>query len=652
MTLLIALPEPATAQTATPENERDPLWTLLEDIDANVQRLLSGPRTPAVFTTLERCEGESPRRHLADALDSEASLQDADQGFRLNGFYTGNDIVNEDGNPGRGFVELSWELLNGGYVGNNRQADLLRSRAEMETLLAEEETRSQTLRCQRDRVHGLFAPLRLDIQSLLLRLMAPVHAYERRAYFQGWSHLDELLVSERDLLLAQREIDYLSSIVREGSVGLPPVIDIDMPALMDAIERDNRFQRARELSDDISRARYDAAQQNRLRVFLRQEVDGSGNPDDVVAGLRFSVPLGAPRTVALEERRRYNAASASLASAERSAIVRSAYLEVREQLQRVIDAYYAVSRAAERARRSLAEYRLHGEGSLPVAITRVKSLLQSADTAASGQEVLYRRIFETLAHARVPFDDKFLQFVPLTPELRARSGHRALYLWSGDFNGAPNEVLLDLAAAKRLDRFSISAGRQTDLEKLRALLAQQARPEVELLMGDVAWLDPDAFPRTRDRILNTLEAAGVTRDMALHLDVEPQQHPDYSRDRDTLIDEYLALIGGIRKALPQDMPLRLSLPAHWPESRYAELALIADELSIMAYGQSREAGIGKAMMLAQTIPGHKLRWVLRASDFPNELALESHMRDLQRLVGIERFAVHGYDDWLALGSAD
>ena len=326
---------------------------------------------------LEACDGESPRRHLAEALRSEASLVEADRGFSINGFYTGSDIVNENGNSGRGFVELSWELLNGGYIGNNRQADLLRSRADMEALLAAEEGRAQTLRCQRDRVHQLFAPLRLDIQSLLLRLLEPVYDYERRAYFKGWSYLDELLVSERDLLLAQREIDYLSSFVREASTALPPVLDIDMARLMEAITTDDRFQRARELGNDISRARYESEQKNRLRVFLRQEVDGSGNPDDVVAGLRFSVPLGAPRTVALDERRRYHASTAALARSERSAIVRSAYLEVREQLQRVIDAYYAVSRASERARRSLAEYRLRGEGSLPVAVTRIKSLCRA-----------------------------------------------------------------------------------------------------------------------------------------------------------------------------------------------------------------------------------------------------------------------------------
>lgn len=180
----------------------------------------------------------------------------------------------------------------------------------------------------------------------------------------------------------------------------------------------------------------------------------------------------------------------------------------------------------------------------------------------------------------------------------------------------------------------------------------ERRPEVELLMGDVAWLEPDVFERARDRVLTRLEEVGSAGDLALHLDVEPQQHPDYTRDRSTLLDHYIELMSGIRQALPRDVPLRLSVPTHWPEARYAELALLADELSIMAYGQSPEAGLGKAMKLAQVIPMHKLRWVLRASDFPDEFVLESHLRDLQRLVGIERFAVHGYDEWLALGSAD
>lgn len=645
--LLLWLPAAAAAP-----GEREQLWTLLQNLDQDLSAVLEQPRRPALLTPLESCAEDSPRQHLAAALEREAQARDSDQGLRLNGFYTSEDMRREDGDSGRGFVELSWDLLDGGVIGNNREAALLRSRAELESLLAADESAAQRLRCQRDRVHELFAPLRLDVQSLSLRLLEPVYDYERDAYLRGWSHLDEFLVSERDLLLARRDVSYLSGIARRVTAGLPPVIDIDMAALMAAIASDDREQRLRELGDEVDRARYEAAQRQRLRVFLRQEIDGSGDPDDVVAGLRFSVPLGAPRSVALEERRRYNDASAALAGARRSAIVRSAYLEVREQLERVIDAHYALQRSRERARRSLAGYRLNGRGDLPVAITRLKAMLEGAHTVAAAQEVLYRKILETLTHARVPYEARFLTPVPLEPALRGRGGHRALYLWSAAFNDTPNPRLRDIAAARRIDRLSVSAGDATDADKLRALLAMPRRPQVELLLGDVGWLREDRAEAARQRILHRIDSLAGGRDIAVHLDIEPQQHPDYSRQRGALLASYLGFMRQLRRELPLGVALHLSVPAHWDDEVYRALNELADELYVMAYGMSAQRSLDRALVLQDSVAPHKLRWTLRAADFSSGFALESRLQDLQRRVGLTRFAIHDYRDWLALQGAD
>ncbi len=648
---LLAQPEPVASANSVAEysesgaSEVERLWALLISIEGQLHSLLSMPPAPNPLGEVETCVRKNPGEHLADALSKEADAVDSNNGFSVNGFYTSDSITDEDGRAGRGFVELSWELLDQGVRGNNKDAEALRRRAELERLLAGESTSQQRLRCQRDQIHQLFAPLQLDVRSLQLRLLEPVYEYERRAYFKGWSYLDELLVSERDLLLIRRELSYLDDVVTGTASVVPPTIDVNMPLLLGAIDNDGRFAKAKELSDSLSRAQYEAEQRQRLRVFLRQEVDESGNPDDVVAGLRFSVPLGAPRTYALEERLRYNEASASLASWERTAIVRSAYLEVREQLERVIKSQYALERSQERLRRSIAEYRLNQSASLPIAVERLKALLAATDELLSTKEVLYRRIGEMLVHSRLPYDEAFIEFVPIDEPQRGRSGNRSLYLWKDEFAAVDNQRLLDIAASKSLSRLSVSAGQQLDHDKLEDLLRRERRPEVELLLGDALWLRDDNWDAALERILQRMEDYPG---LSLHLDIEPQQLPEYGESREELLEKYLLFVTTLRERLPIDTSLRLSVPAHWPMSQYLALAKLAEELSIMAYGTGGDRAIDLAMELSEYLPSRKLRWALNLSDFPSEWQLEEQIRELSRETEVRRFAIHGADGWLGL----
>lgn len=626
-------------------DERARLWSLIISLEDQLHGLLTLSPASVPFGDFSACDGGSPQRYLADALEKEADAIDADNGFALNGYYVTDRITNDDGRDQRGFLELSWDLLDEGVRGNNKDAHVLRSRAELERLIADQDTSRLRLRCQRDQIHRFFAPLQLDVRSLQLRLLQPIYEYERRAYFQGWSYLDELLVSERDLLLVQEELAYLEQVARDAASVNPPVIDINLSRLTEAIAEDDRFSQAKTLRDSLSKARAEAQQRQKLRLFLRQEIDDSGRLDDLVAGLRFSVPLGSRKTYALDERLRYNEASATLSTWERTAIVRSAYLEVREQLERVIKSQYALERSSERLRRSIASYRLTGNGDLPAALERLKSTLSSADELLSTKEILYRRISEMLAHSQLTFNESFIEIVAIDAPQRARPGDRALYLWSGEFEALDNDRLLDLASSKNISRFSVSAGKNLNEDKLDELLQKERRPEVELLMGDVAWLESSKSEGALHRVLRRLDQYPG---LALHLDIEPQQHADYGTDRERLLDEYLAFVTRVRRAMPLDAQLRLSVPSHWPLSYYHSLAELTDELSIMAYDQNGKRAIASALQLGQVVPAHKLRWVLRSEDFPSEWVMEERIRELSRAAGLQRFGIHDATQWLVL----
>ena len=78
---------PATAS----ESQR--LWDLVISLENQLHQLLTLPPSPRALGGIESCEIESPSALMADALRKEAEAVDADNGFRINGFYTSEDIV-------------------------------------------------------------------------------------------------------------------------------------------------------------------------------------------------------------------------------------------------------------------------------------------------------------------------------------------------------------------------------------------------------------------------------------------------------------------------------------------------------------------------------------------------------------------------------
>lgn len=641
-------------------DEKARLWHQMEQVYQHVVPAQT-PFSRAVTTLLgEECDLPQPERQRAEAYRAEAEGLMAERGLRVNGYYiTDRGGVERDGqyNGGQynGYLELSWDLLRGGYLEYKDRAKAASLRAEMEALRGDLAARQRALRCARSQVHEQFAALRSQLLTLKLQFMEPVYRAERRAYFKGWSHLDELLVSESDLVRLRNELSRLHADPGLRRAALepvplnPPVLDVDMLVVAAAIDADRYRERLHDLERSlVSLGRNE--RDNRLRLFLRRGFN-QGRGSDVSAGVWVSLPLSQLERDRQEELTPWLAglgADRAVQHWERVTDARSAYLDLREQLDRVIQQHYRYTRAHERARRSMVEYQLTPEqADVSLAVARMRDLLDAAIEMAEAKEVLYRRVLEVFARAQVDLRMEALRPVPLPAvQDRRRPGGRLLYLWSESFNRQPNPVLLSFLEAKGVDRVALSGGARMDTGKVSTFIrqAEQRGIAVEVVEGAPRWALPEYHARAITAVRRAADATG-----AVHLDVEPHTLPEFKAQEERFLDGYVALLGKLRAELGPDVRLTVAVPMHWPLKTYRELSPYVDGVYLMAYGEPRIGHLLQRLRPALSIlPHDRLRLVVRASDFEDEWQLEHTLEALRKHTAVRAFGVHELSGYMRI----
>lgn len=641
---------------ADADQARDQLWQTVQRVFDHAVAPATPPLQGAAALLGEDCGLPEPEHARAAALQAAADGLRQQRGLQVNGYFaTDRTTVNSENDYGA-YVELSWDLLREGYLDYRDRAEATSVQARLARLRGDLAMQRRALRCARDRVHGRFASIRSRLLTLKLDLMEPVYRIERRAYFKGWSQLDDLLVSEADLVLLRSELAQLHagpSLQRQAMevpAFNPPILDIDMAGLAEAIQADRRQDRLQALEEELARLARDEPR-NRVRLFVRHQLDGVGQ-DSLSAGVRVSVPLGQFRDRRDEQLgRRLEGIDAEyrVEQWERVTRARSAYLDVREQLERVIRQHYRYARAYERARRSLAEHELTPQhADVALAATRMRDLLDAAIEAADAKEVLYRRLIEVFNDAQLQFQPGLVRVVQL-PDIkdRRRSGTRLLYAWSKGFNRTPNAVLLDFLRTKGVDHLALSAGTRTDRNKLNDFLgrAQQHDITVEIVQGEPEWVLPANQDRAVARIRRAADLTG-----AVNLDIEPHTLPGFKSRRGPLLEDYLSLIDRVRSQIDRGVRLTVAVPVHWPAEIYRRLAAKVDGVYLMAYGEPEaDRLLARLQPALGALATTQTCVVLRARDFEDEWQMQQVM-DRLRQAGITRFGIHDLDGYIALSA--
>lgn len=651
----------STRAIATEGTEYDQFVTLLIDLHEELYKQTTlGRNTSQDHILNGECIYPADFSSDGDILREESRLKKRDTGLEIRGGYNTKSLSGEDTedsfSDGKGNVELSWDILKEGYLQHTSQARSYELRAMEADLFRELQENENLVLCRRQEIQRQFSGLLMPALRRQLRLLEPVYAIERRAYFKQWSYLDDYLVSEQDLLLTRQELAYLSSdplFDKTSSLtALPPIIVVDLGRLLEKVRLDDSFTELHTLQKERLIAEDYSLYEDSFRVYLRQEFDtgSSGSQNNLIAGMRFTVPLHTRESQLLDLQLRKLDRKRDSAAWNRIAAIRSTFSELQEQLQRTIRQQYRHERAAERVRQTLELLKRGDTDILTTAITRMKTLLESEVERIRAIELLYNKTNEVFRAANIPYQPELVQDISSSRQLtRARPGFRSIYIWSKDFYAFSNDDLLSFLEAKSISTVLLSTGRKYDKEKLEDFLstAQKRSITVELIVGDNSWI---FIKKKREAVEKSLVAAETTG--YLHLDIEPQAMDEYKEKREEYLTLYLDMIKNMRSAL-LDRELSVAVPFHWPETTYRELAKVTDVIYLMAYGTSNlDTMVKRIVRIRKAVPATKLVVVLNAREFSDEWALEQMIEGITARTDITMFGIHDLGNFIRICGAD
>jgi len=633
--------------------EAQHLWQLLIQLESRYQQTVQSDQQIENINRLliTDCNLPNIEQLQAEVLYAEAGASRSKKGLEFRSAYTSGDIESNVGDASA-YAELSWDLLRNGYLEHRHKAKQLRQQARIKEKSGQLNNQRNRARCRTYNITKQFSGLLTELLDIKHHLMKPVYAIERRAYFKGWSHLDDYLVSEEDLHQVRDELIFLLSApdFEQNSTQLinPPLIDLDLNGILTAIRQNTQKREITMLKKSLMENRTKQLYQNRLRLFVRKEFDVSNHPnnnDAAAFGVRFRMPLEKNHQNNLHELKEQELeAYDTLNQWERINLTQQAYIEVREQIQRSTRQAYRVARSQERVRRTLLQYKMGDYVPLAVAATQVRSLFSASIEMARAKEILYQRINNLFSAAEINFNPAFIKRLPVEHNhFRGRNGQRSIYLWSDTFNNTPDQQILELLNIKGIKTALVSASSKSDKNKLDSFIEASAAVGVQVIpvLGNHRWTFKQNHAQAISIIVSEAERHG-----GIHLDIEPHILSGYKENRATYMADYVSLIRQVNKQL-NGLQLSLAVPLHWDQTIYREIATLANRIYIMAYeNPSKEHIIRRLQPLLEAIPREQIVIALRTDDFSDEWQMEQTIEYITIQTGIQNFAIHQYKTFL------
>ena len=596
----------------------------------------------------QRCQVDFQVPNASADLLKEAEFWEQNYGVELRGGITSGDLDSSDiDEGGNTYVELSWDVLENGYKEFDYRAKDFKRRAILERLSTELQRVANRFQCRGYQIGQSFVGIEAHIASAKLAMMESVYQIEKEAYFNGGSDLDELLISEESLIKLRRKLADLNNSAnlsyQELNLINPPAFDINIETIIKAIVDDPRFKNLTQLEQQRATSMNPYRDGNRLRFFVRKEFDVlSSNRDDLVAGVRFSVPLVFSERPNYQNKVQQLEREQSLDEWERINRVRQAYTTYRDMSERVITQQYRYLRSKERMRRLFSRKTLGDPLVMSAVVARLVNYVDASLELIAVKRSMYQRANSLFLATRLEFSPEYISPLPTSiSRYRARPFSRGVYIWSSTFNRVENEQLLLVLQTQSFSKAVVSYSKKTDKLKLAEFnkLATDKGIEIEWMLSNNQWVYDDR---------HMLAAQSVARltlnNNTIHLDIEPQALATYGADREAYQQRFITMVSKIREQ-SEDAKLVLSVPFHWDESTYAAIAKLADKLVIMNYENDNPDTLVRRMKkILAVVPLENVAMAVRPKDFDSPYVLEETLNIVNKATGVDDFVMHKLSD--------
>jgi hypothetical protein len=541
---------------------------------------------------------------------------------------------------------IKWSLLKNGMYSNWQRTRQLEQKLKFNKFF-NRETASNQYQFNYNKIIEFFSRQKFLFLHHSLKFQNRYYELLRNSYFLTKQDPDKVLELKRSVTRISNQLqnyeEYSLTDVFASDYFELPVFDLDI----ETIRSDLQDRTETELLPDFTETNLDKTfwQEIGLSIFgKRQFYLGEDRNDRYLAGIDLSIPFSA-----FDSGNRYEYEDRKNDLFRRMEFIdlklMNLYYEFKYKLDDVIKLSFNYALAKDKLHREYIEnLYLNNEEDPFRKFQLLKNIYDIKFELLEVKERYYLAYLKILDATELPDLEKYKRATEIAdPQLfRLREGNRSLYVWSESFNEHDLTYFNSLSYVKNISEHIISLSQKTDRDKLSDLIKvnQAMGRETSLLLSNNQFL----FPEKRDDLSEILNEISKFEINSLHLDIEPQQLPNWREEKyDSLLVDLLYYVRASYTG-----KLAVSIPVIFSSDINQAVYEIADEIYLMAYNRNKLRDDLPEFLSAE----QKTKTVLaiNAKDFLNELELEEFIIQMQEEFSLSHFAIHDMKNYIKLVS--
>lgn len=585
-----------------------------------------------------------------------------DLGLRLGGNYTENfttGVISDEDITylRRIYFGIEWDLLNSGLFANRSKVKALEKQNEIARLKYQHENKQNsylylyaylTYLFKREKTNLLLRRKEVvDEQVKIARLMYLMRIYPWENLIDLESKAGELsaLLADNQVYYNQRLKDEMPSFFMDDALmyDFLPLFSIDPERMIAHFNQSQSDEQLRQLELERYKAEYWKWNDFVLRPYFRYNIL---QPDAYSLKNYASVGLSASMPIKFKSRSQ-SEVEARLKIVENEQDINhfgnanellNHYYEFQFKKMQFTSFYFKKLKIEERLRKEMVMRDFNDEGFSPLRVLQIlEEKLAVESELVDLKKDMYLKLLKIYTYLDVDDPNSFISIVDPTEMGKRYDGYRYLYIWSEYFGKMTNNHIIAFLKNNEIREVIISPG-QNNIAKFRDFVfrAQNEGIKTHLMIGENRLLErgPDAL-RSWLSLFSDINFRGV------HLDIEPHTRADFRNNRQTYMQQYMALLDEARSFCnSRGILLSASIPMHYEEDELNDIYAKADKVFVMAYEKPDIEFIMRR--IAQEIQAGRDKTVIALSpdDFADRLSLESFISKLLGVSLTTEIAIH------------
>lgn len=546
--------------------------------------------------------------------------------------------------------ELSWNILNNGFVENKTRSDIRNNEGRMLALLAEEEGSATDIFVNWHKIIYHFNKSKIEIleQRLELAKKRVDIAYQLNSV--SLVKQDELLKNLESFAEVKSLLNIYEDYNKEVS-GFEdelistdfPLIDINYKYVLQSLEETkNDSLIALELAnlDLMNKPIQDVSLRAYSRYNYYDLITAAGNRSFFTFGLSLGIPLvfdkkETENLIQLKRTQIEDIQPENDVNVQKDVL--GYFYEFRYKLKQFNNFYYKNMMLKELLRKEQARYRVNTLDFNPLKALRLLDEKMSIDI-----ELLDLKQQMYLYILRIQDASPFLKIEeiikPITlEEIEIKESANIpteVYIWSKTLKEYEIDFLVNYLVLYKVTKVVLSTGGDNLLLNQFINAVSQEGIAVELMIGDnnlINNIDNESIPSK----LAGIETSKVS---GLHLDVEPHTFDDWKDNKANYMAKYLTMLTAVKTYTnAHNLKLSVSIPTHYPQEDVTEIFNKVDLVYFMCYENVKTDFIARKIGFYNM---NKTVVALRTEDFNDRIAIQAKIKELDSAVNPDTFIIH------------